>query len=134
MTISEDKIKIILSYLYEHNNEITKEVFNGVLNYTISYGYSLDEVKNEIRLMDKEHDGLLNITYPLDPQGNGTVNVGEAFSWLSYDGELFLEKLNQKPKKQHPIINHSFSFIEKILISVIAGVIIATISYYLKLN
>ncbi|CAJ1227073.1 hypothetical protein LZY01_23780 [Levilactobacillus zymae] len=96
MKPSEKVQKFILDFLFDHNEEVTLEIFKELLSTAKQNGYSELKIVKCIQHMGNDADnlGLLQVNLPLDAFGNGTLNTSLADSWLSPKGEDYLDNLN----------------------------------------
>lgn len=109
MKPSDMKRKFVLEYLYEHNSDLSLERFKQLFVKTKQQGYSDLEIEKLIQQMgnDGSNEGLLQVSFPLDMFGNGTLNISLATGWLSLKGEDYLDNLNH-PEETPTTINQTF--------------------------
>lgn len=96
MKPSEKTQKFILDFLFEHNEEVTMDVFNKLFTTAKQNGYSDLKIAKCVQRMGNDADnlGLLQVSYPLNAFGNAPLNTSLADSWLSPKGEDYLDSLN----------------------------------------
>lgn len=109
MTPSDVKRKIVLDFLFEHNHQVDSQIFRQLFEFAKEKEFSYYETALLVNQMDNEqgHEGLLQIKYPLDPQGFGVLNTSLATTWISLKGEDYLDNLNN-PQEIPSTINQTF--------------------------